>query len=90
MKLHTAKDTLKSFIRQDRIMRNYDTTTDYQQFCEDKCVAMEVVLNALESSQDVLLRQDKFILELFGDIDLNDALKDKYMEKYNKLQINIK
>lgn len=47
MELTQAIEILTNFVKTDRIMRNYDTTTDHEQFCEERCLAIEVVLKEL-------------------------------------------
>lgn len=43
---------LKEFVKQDRKMRDYKVESDYDKFCEERCIAIETVLNELDYKQD--------------------------------------
>ena len=47
MELEYAIDVLKDFVRIDRLMRENKKESDYEQFCERTCVAIETVLEEL-------------------------------------------
>lgn len=53
MELIEAKEILINYIKADRVMRDYNDTTDYEQQCEEKCVAIEVVLGELNRKKCV-------------------------------------
>lgn len=51
MDLDQAKEVLVNFCKTDRILRNYDTVSDYDNFCENRCIAIEIVLSELEKEK---------------------------------------
>lgn len=52
MDIEEAIKILKEFVKQDRKMRDYKVESDYDKFCEERCIAIETVLNELEYKQD--------------------------------------
>lgn len=48
MNVEQAILILKDYINTDRQIRNHRTESDFEQFCETTCIAIETVLNELE------------------------------------------
>lgn len=48
MNLEKAIKVLKEWIRIDRMAREGEEHSDYDTFCEEKCIAIETVLTALD------------------------------------------
>ena len=74
MDIEKAIKILKEFVKQDRKMRDYKVESDYDKFCEERCIAIETVLNELE-------KKDKEIEQLEIKID-NLAEEQNEREKY--------
>lgn len=51
MRIERAKDILKEFVIIDRKIRDYSKESDYEKFCEERCVAIERVLKELEEKK---------------------------------------
>ncbi|MGN1301527.1 MAG: hypothetical protein ACI4U9_03275 [Clostridia bacterium] len=54
---YTVNDAIKelvNYVRDDRLLRNNRTETDFEKFCEGHCSAIETVLIELEA-----LRKEK-------------------------------
>ena len=43
---------LKDYVNTDRQIRNHRTESDFEQFCETTCIAIETVLNELETYKE--------------------------------------
>ena len=47
---------LKDYVRKDRWLRNYsdkiDIDSDFDDFCEEKCVAIETLIKAYQESEE--------------------------------------
>lgn len=51
MELNNAVDILKEYVKLDREMRETeDYSNDFDKFCEEKCVAIETLLNFVEKN----------------------------------------
>lgn len=48
MNLEKAIKVLKEWIRIDRMTREGEEHSDYDDFCEEKCIAIDTVLSALD------------------------------------------
>lgn len=51
MNLREAREILVNHVLADRAMRDYNDITEYEKFCENKCLAIETVLNELEKER---------------------------------------
>ena len=49
MNLENAKYILYDYVKRDRQLRDNKTESDFEQFCETTCIAIETVLKALEN-----------------------------------------
>lgn len=81
MELEYAIDVLKDFIRIDRQIRKNQNESDYEQFCENKCKAIEVVLAELEKKDKVIEQ----IALAFKQDDIRDV-KDIIAEFENRVK----
>lgn len=59
MKLEDAILILKDYVNVDRQMRQHRTESDFEQFCETTCIAIETVLNKLEIEGNTLRSSDR-------------------------------
>lgn len=59
MELTKAIEVLTNFVKTDRIMRDYNDTSDYEQISEERCIAIEVVLEQVRNMNDDLKIGDK-------------------------------
>lgn len=50
MNLENAIYILKDYIKRDRQLRDNKTESDFEQFCETTCIAIETVLNKVEGT----------------------------------------
>ena len=64
---------LKEFIKIDRNMRNNSTESDYDKFCERRCVAIENLLNKLEENEN----QDYTLIYMKGYADAEEKYREK-------------
>jgi len=48
MELEQAKEILLEWVKSDREYRNHETESDFDEFCETRNIAIEVVLNKLK------------------------------------------
>lgn len=69
---------LKEFIKIDRNMRNNSTESDYDKFCERRCIAIENLLNKLEENEN----QDYTLIYMKGYADA----KEKYRARIKELE----
>jgi flagellar biosynthesis/type III secretory pathway protein FliH len=78
MNLEEAIEVLKEWIRIDRMTREGEEHSDYDDFCEEKCIAIDTVLKALDERynkgynkgyQDGFhsARYDKYMNEIYGE-----------------------
>ena len=49
MNLENSKYILYDYVKRDRLLRDNSTESDFDQFCETTCIAIETVLKALEN-----------------------------------------
>ena len=73
---------LKEFIKIDRNMRNNSTESDYDKFCERRCVAIENLLNKLEENEN----QDYTLIYMKGYADAEEKYRQKIKEKIEELK----
>lgn len=59
MKLSQAIEVLTNFVKSDRIMRDYNDTSDYEQLSEERCIAIEVLIKQIKELDDDLKIGDK-------------------------------
>lgn len=52
MEVEQAKTILKDWIKTDRQIRMHKTESDYEQFCEVTCIAIEILIYQLEAYED--------------------------------------
>ena len=50
MDLEAAILILKDYVNVDRQMRQHRTESDFEQFCETTCIAIDTVINKIEST----------------------------------------
>ena len=50
MNLENAIYILKDYVNVDRQIRQHRTESDFEQFCETTCIAIETVLNKVEGT----------------------------------------
>ena len=50
MNLENAIYILKDYVKRDRLLRDNSTESDFDQFCETTCIAIETVLNKVEGT----------------------------------------
>ena len=65
MDIEKAIKILKEFVKQDRKMRDYKVESDYDKFCEERCIAIETVLNELEKKDKIIDEMAEELVELF-------------------------
>lgn len=51
-KVEQAKLILRDYVNTDRQIRSHRKETDFEQFCETTCVAIEIVLEQLETYEN--------------------------------------
>lgn len=87
---------LQEFTELDRKLRNYKAESDYDNFCERRCVAIDHILAEREEDKkkiDKLEKENKEILNSRIGIDLSydDYIpKQKVKDNFNKLITRIK
>jgi hypothetical protein len=54
MNLEEAIKVLKEWIRIDRMTREGEEHSDYDDFCEEKCIAIETVIEALDEKDEII------------------------------------
>lgn len=54
MNLEEAIKVLKEWIRIDRMTREGEEYSDYDKFCEEKCIAIDTVLKALDEKDEII------------------------------------
>ena len=59
MNLENAIYILKDYVKRDRQLRDNKTESDFEQFCETTCIAIETVLNKLEKEGNTLRSSDR-------------------------------
>lgn len=87
MDIEKAIKILKEFVKQDRKMRDYKVESDYDKFCEERCIAIETVLNELEYKQDdinVLQAQRDSVENQLKQAKAELEKKDKIIDKMAK------
>lgn len=52
MNVENAIYILKDYVKTDRQLRMHKTESDFEQFCETTCIAIEIVLNELETYKE--------------------------------------
>lgn len=67
---------LKEFIKIDRNMRNNSTESDYDKFCERRCIAIENLLNKLEENEN----QDYTLIYMKGYADAEEKYRARIKE----------
>lgn len=73
---------LKEFIKIDRNMRNNSTESDYDKFCERRCVAIENLLNKLEENEN----QDYTLIYMKGYADAKEKYRKKVKDKIKEIK----
>lgn len=56
MNLDEAMKLLRERIELDRKSRNYKAESDYEQFCEEQCIATEVLLDWILAERSKLFK----------------------------------
>ena len=52
MEVEDAKTILKDWVKADRQIRMHRTESDYEQFCEVTCMAIETLIYEIEKYED--------------------------------------
>ena len=52
MEINEAIKILKDYVKIDRWSRNDSNKSDYDNFCEEKCVAIETLIKAYQESEE--------------------------------------
>ena len=52
MDLEGVISILKDYVNTDRQIRNHKTESDFEQFCETTCIAIDVVLEVIETYKE--------------------------------------
>lgn len=84
---------LQEFTELDRKLRNYKVKSDYDNFCERRCVAIDHILAEIEKDKNELEEWQKAYQEEKDkqfDILRNSILKQKVKDNFNKLNTRIK
>lgn len=92
MDIEKAIKILKEFVKQDRKMRDYKVESDYDKFCEERCIAIETVLNELEYKQDdinVLQAQRDSVENQLKQAKAELEKKDKIIDEMAKYIVNL-
>ena len=80
-----AIERLKERVKLDRKIRNNKIESDYEQFCENECQAIETILNLADKQQKEIIRlnrkqaDDEMLTDTF--IERDYISKDKIREK---------
>ena len=91
-----AIELLQDYIKIDREIREGDTESDYSKFCEEKCEAIESLIEYVYASKNAFKTRDKIIKESAAILlSLRESLLYMIEEKVNpkdlpnKLEIDI-
>ena len=57
-------EVLKERVAIDRSLRNNETTSDYEKWCERECIAIETVLERLEEMTALAIHYEKELNKL--------------------------
>lgn len=85
-----AIERLKERVKLDRKIRNNKAESDYEQFCENECQAIETILNLADKQQKEIEKlnfENHMIKKWNEQLDKNCISKDKIREilkKYDK------
>ena len=81
MNLEKAIEVLNEWIRIDRMTRKGEEHSDYDDFCEEKCIAIDVVLSELEQTKADLYSANCVIGDLVSNkvewISVNDKIPEE-------------